>query len=82
MRRGQIFALLALVPAALGSASALAGGRSLLVPICTGDGQVRMVTMPLDEPRLPGSDAAACCAKGCHGSSSRKRGCGAAEPDA
>lgn len=81
MRRGQVFALVALIPAALGSASAMAGGRSMLVPICTGDGQVRMAEVPLDDPKLPGSDPAGCCAKGCH-ANSRKRGCGAPEPGA
>jgi len=82
MRRGQVFALIALLPAALGSASAMGGGRSMMVPICSGDGQVRMDTVPLGDPRLPGSDPAGCCAKGCHGSNSRKRGCGTPEPEA
>jgi hypothetical protein len=81
MRRGTLFALVAMLPAALNGAAASAG-RSMLVPICSGDGLVRMAEVPLDEPRLPGSDPAGCCAKGCHGSSSRKRGCGTPEPAA
>ncbi len=62
------FGLLALVPAAFNVSSAAA----LTVPVCTGDGQVRSMTLPLDGPQLPGGDGAMCCAKGCH-AGSRKR---------
>ncbi len=40
-----LFALLAIMPAALHAAPALAGDN-LLVPICTGDGQTRLVAIP------------------------------------
>ncbi len=66
------FALTALVPAAL-NISAPAAGASLLVPVCTGDGLVHMVQVPVDGQQAPGSSNGACCAKGCHAGSSRKR---------
>jgi hypothetical protein len=72
MMRQPLFALAALIPAAFNPASA-ALGRSMLTPICTGDGAVHMVRTPLDAPKLPGSDPMGCCAKGCHASGSRKR---------
>ena len=65
------FALLAILPAALHAAPAYAG-ESLLVPICTGDGQTRLVAIPKggNGPRQGGEPD---CVKGCHGGSSRKR---------
>lgn len=66
------FAMIALAPAAL-NISAPAAGASLLVPVCTGDGLVHMVPVPVDGPQGPGSSNGACCAKGCHSGSSRKR---------
>lgn len=68
------FALTALVPAAL-NVSTPAAGASLLVPVCTGDGLVHMVQVPVGgQQPLPGGDNGSCCAKGCHSGSSRKRG--------
>lgn len=68
------FALTALVPAAL-NLSAPAAGTSLLVPICTGDGQVHIVRVPVQgQQQVPGGENGNCCAKGCHSGSSRKRG--------
>ena len=68
------FAMSALVPAALG-VSAPVAGASLLVPLCTGDGLVHMVQVPVQgQQQLPGGDNGQCCAKGCHSGSSRKRG--------
>jgi hypothetical protein len=40
------FGMVALVPAALNIA-APAAGASILVPVCTGDGQVHMMTVPV-----------------------------------
>ena len=46
-RSAPLFALLAILPAALHAAPVMAGD-SLLVPICTGDGQVHTVQVPVD----------------------------------
>lgn len=71
-----LFGLAALIPAATNAVPAAPG--SLLVPLCGGDGQVRMVELPLDGGPQP--DPSACCVKGCHGGSSRKRLARHAEP--
>ncbi|MEY4239431.1 MAG: hypothetical protein RL339_2032 [Pseudomonadota bacterium] len=71
-RAARLFALLAIAPAALHAAPLLAGD-SLLVPICTGDGQTRLVTIPKggEGPRKGSGEQD--CLKGCHGGSTRKR---------
>lgn len=67
-RTGLLFALLALLPVALHAAPM--AGSSMLVPICTGDGQTRLVPLPGgDKEPVPQQD----CVKGCHGGSTRKR---------
>ena len=70
-RAAPFFALLAILPAALHAAPVMAGD-SLLVPICTGDGQTRLVAIPKGgtTPRRGGEQD---CVKGCHAASSRKR---------
>lgn len=70
-RSAPLFALLAILPAALHAAPVMAGD-SLLVPICTGDGQTRLVAIPKGgtAPRKGGEQD---CVKGCHAGSSRKR---------
>ncbi len=70
-RAAPLFALLAILPAALHAAPVMAGD-SLLVPICTGDGQSRLVAIPKGgtTPRRGGEQD---CVKGCHAGSSRKR---------
>ena len=67
----RLFALLAIMPAVLHAAPVKASD-SLLVPICTGDGQTRLVAIPRggSGPRK-GSEQD--CVKGCHGGTSRKR---------
>lgn len=67
----RLFALLAIAPAALHAAPIMAAG-SLLVPICTGDGQTRLVAIPKNG-NGPRKDGEPDCVKGCHGGSSRKR---------
>ncbi len=68
------FALTALLPAALNMSAPVSAG-SIAVPICTGDGLVHTVQVPIDGgQQLPGKDPGNCCAKGCHSGSSRKRG--------
>lgn len=67
------FALLAILPAAIHAAPAYAGG-SLLVPVCTGDGQTRLVAIPNGGRGSGDERQSRDCAKGCHGGSSRKRG--------
>lgn len=79
MKRSVVhFAMLALVPAAFNLAGP-ASGATMMMPLCTGDGLVRMVEVPLDGPQAPGQDQSNCCVKGCHTSCSRKRG---GKPDA
>lgn len=70
MRRRSLFGIVALVPAALNLA-APASAR-LMMPLCTGDGQVRMVEVP-GTPKAPAGSDNGCCAKGCHSGSNRKR---------
>lgn len=67
----RLFALLAIMPAALHAAPIMAA-NSLLVPICSGDGQTRLIEIPRDgsAPRKGGEQD---CVKGCHGGTSRKR---------
>lgn len=69
----RLFALLAIMPAALHAAPAFAGER-LLVPICTGDGQTWLVAIPTGGEGSGTGGEGQECAKGCHGGSSRKRG--------
>lgn len=71
MKPVVIFALVAMVPAALNTSPAAANGR-LTMPLCTGDGLARTITVPVGQARLPGSEPPGCCQKGCH-SGSRKR---------
>ena len=74
-RSATLFALAALLPAALNASPGSAAGR-LLVPLCSGDGVVRQVSVPLGPMPLPGGDMPGCCAKGCHAGGNRKRsGC-------
>jgi hypothetical protein len=68
--------LIALLPAALNPAPA--GAATMTMQICGGDGQVRSVEVPLDGP---GNEPAPCCAKGCHGGSSRKKSAKVFEPE-
>lgn len=74
MRRARIFGIMALIPVALNLA-APAQARMLSMPVCTGDGAVRMIELPAD-PANPDTQERACCVKGCHTGASRKRtGC-------
>ncbi|MBS0480883.1 MAG: hypothetical protein JSR96_01790 [Proteobacteria bacterium] len=73
------FALIALVPAAL-NISAASGAASIMVPLCTGDGQVHMVRIPADRHPQPGQDRDGCCAKGCHAGNCRKKSLREIEP--
>lgn len=72
------FGLIALIPAMLNLTVAVSGG-TIAVQICTGDGQVHTVQMPMGEPGK-GGEPALCCAKGCHNGNSRKRGPAKFEP--
>lgn len=60
------FSAFALVPAAV-NPSLLLRGETLSVTLCGGGN----ASIPLDNP-LPGSNNAACCAKGCHSSEKRR----------
>jgi len=60
-------AILVLVPAMTGPIPA-ASASALDVALCGGGS----LSIPLNTP-APGNGSSPCCAKGCHGSSSRKR---------
>lgn len=66
MRRA-LFGLAALIPAAFAPTPLAARGMTML--ICSGDGVVRSVEIPLPE----GPEPAPCCVKGCHSGGSRKK---------
>lgn len=72
MRRRILLGLCALVPAALNVTPARAGG--LAIPLCTGDGLARVVTVPVPSGEVPGGEQSGCCAKGCHTGSRKKSG--------
>jgi hypothetical protein len=62
-----LFGLAALIPAAFAPAPAQAWSMTML--ICSGNGVVRSIELP-----LPGkSDPAPCCAKACHSGGNRKK---------
>jgi hypothetical protein len=69
MKFAALFGLVAMIPATLYAGQAAA---MLTVPICTGDGQVHSITIPMT-PSAPGKEQSPCCAKGCHSGNSRKR---------
>lgn len=72
MKLTMIFGLIALIPAALNTTPGNARGQ-LAVPLCTGDGVARTITVPVGQTGLPNSDPPGCCVKGCHRGSARKR---------
>lgn len=69
---GTHFGLVALVPAML-NLTVVTGGNTLAVQICTGDGQVHTVQVPLGGGSGDGGTKGLCCAKGCHTGGGRKR---------
>jgi hypothetical protein len=75
---GSQFGLVTLIPAMFNLTVASAGG-TIAVPICTGDGQVRSVQMPVGGSGEDGKQGL-CCAKGCHNGNSRKRSPAKFEP--
>lgn len=79
MNRISTFGLVALIPAAL-NVSAAASAATLTMPLCTGDGQVRLVEVPLEQAPGPGKNQGPCCAKGCHAGGSRKKAAKQFEP--
>jgi len=70
MRPRLLLGIVALVPAALNAAPAPAHG--LVVPLCSGSGEARTVTLPAGSGEVPGKEVPGCCAKACH-TGSRKR---------
>jgi hypothetical protein len=72
MKSFHLFGLLALWPAALNAAPASAHS-ALSVPLCTGDGVLRIINVPLGPQDVPGKQVPGCCVKGCHASDNRKR---------
>lgn len=76
MKPTRLFALMALLPAALNASPAAArnGAAGMAVLLCTGDGAVRTVNLPVGEQDVPGKQVPGCCVKGCHTGGERKRG--------
>lgn len=72
MKSRAMLALVALLPAALFVPPA--GAATIGMALCTGDGQVHTVRVPVGPEQPPGNEQGPCCAKGCHAGSSRKRG--------
>lgn len=70
-RQFVLFALAALVPAALAPSPAMASA-SLSVVLCNGQADAPVLRIPLRRAPLRGDDGG-CCAKGCHAGCSRKR---------
>ena len=65
-------AMLVLAPSALGAVPAGTPG-TMTVPLCTGDGITRTISLPLGRHDAPGQGGPACCAKWCHAGGQRKR---------
>lgn len=74
MKSPALFALVAMIPAAFNPVPARAGGAGIVVALCSGAETGRTVTIPVKPQLPPAQDGNGCCAKGCHSSSSRKRG--------
>lgn len=75
MKKISLFGLIAMVPAVLNVSPASAHAAvqgAILVPICSGDGVSRSISMPLGPQDIPGKQVPGCCVKGCHGGE-RKR---------
>lgn len=77
MTRSATLGLVALIPLAL-NVSVPARG-SILMPLCTGDGTVRMVPVQ-GSGNGPAGGENGCCIKGCHAGSSRKKSLKEIEP--
>jgi len=73
MRLYHLIGLVALLPAALNASPASAHSQ-LAVPLCTGDGVARTVSVPVGPQDIPGRQVPGCCVKGCHAGGERKRG--------
>ena len=65
------FGIVALIPAMLNLTVASSGGM-MTVQICTGDGRVHTVEVPLGQQDKDGTKGL-CCAKGCHSGNNRTR---------
>lgn len=69
---GAKFGIVALIPAML-NLTVVTGGETIAVQICTGDGQVHTVQVPVGGGSGDGGSKGLCCAKGCHTGGGRKR---------
>lgn len=76
MRLVSLFGLVAILPALVNASPSAA---AISVPLCTGDGAFRSISLPI-VPRVPGSDDSPCSAKGCHSGNARKRLIGEFDP--
>lgn len=66
------FGIVSLIPAML-NLTVVTGGNTIAVQICTGDGQVHTVQVPVGGGSGDGGTQGLCCAKGCHTGGGRKR---------
>lgn len=73
MKLAAFIGILALAPAAFNISPANA--RGMAVPLCGGDGSVRLVNLPIPGGELPGKDVPGCCAKACHTGQRKKSLC-------
>lgn len=73
MKMPALIGILALLPAAFNMSPANA--RGIVVPLCSGDGVTRSVTLPAPGGELPGKDVPGCCAKACHTGQRKKSAC-------
>ncbi|MXO65146.1 hypothetical protein [Altericroceibacterium endophyticum] len=72
MMRVSFLSLTALLPAAL-NPSLIAQAEGITLALCGGAPDRPALTIPLDQPPLPGTPGAACCAKGCHSSEKKRK---------
>ncbi len=71
--RGAQFGIVALIPAMF-NLTVVTSGETIAMQICTGDGQVHTVQVPVGGSGSgKGDGQGLCCAKGCHAGNSRKR---------
>ncbi len=72
--KGAQFGIIALIPAMF-NLTVVTGGGTIAMQVCTGDGQVHTVQVPVGGSGGSGGQdgKGLCCAKGCHAGNSRKR---------
>ncbi|RKF21711.1 hypothetical protein D6851_06675 [Altericroceibacterium spongiae] len=77
---GVLLAAAALFPAALNPALFVQTDKQITLGLCGAASGLKSasqstsaaITIPLDQPRLPGAASSPCCSKGCHNSKKKK----------